>query len=461
MKIYMKPMPENYSDNNESGIRRVVENYVKHLPEFGIEFTQEQDADLLVGHAGSLGDKADVSICAGLYWTADVKSSSWELKENANVISTLRHAREVIVPSTWVAENFARDMKFYPHPIGHGIDYQEWGPLDAPTPFVLWNKNRKSDACDPTPVSILAEAAPEILFVSTFANKSAPPNVSTIGTIAHQEMAIVVQQCMVYLSTTKETFGIGTLEAMASGKPILGFDWGGNKDLVQHGVNGYLAAPGNYVDLVEGLQYCLQYRDVLGANSREMAKNYSWLDVCGKVARVFDMALEEQDASVSIIIPAFNYADKVGRAIESALAQTYPVSIIVIDDGSTDGTWEVINKYAQKHNNVLAIQQSNSGVAEARNKGISISQSKYVACLDADDAIKPKFIERLVPALESDRSLGIAYTGLWYILPTGEEGKSSWPGDFDANEQLQGNNQIPTCCLFRKKIVGEIRRLPI
>jgi len=302
MKVYMKPMPEDYSDNNESGIRRVVENYVKYLPEFGIEFVKEQDAELRVDHAGALGGTADVTVSAGLYWTADMISPSWELKENANVITSLRHAKEVIVPSSWVAENFARDLKFYPHVIGHGIDWEEWNSQWASKPFVLWNKNRKSDACDPTAVSVLAKEFPNMAFVTTFLDSEILHNITVTGALSHTDMKNLVEQCSVYLSTTRETFGIGTLEAMASGKPILGFNWGGNKDLVQHGVNGYLAVPGNYEDLVEGMRYCFQYQDVLGANGRDMAKGYSWLDTCEKVAKVYELAMVDKVADRPMFI---------------------------------------------------------------------------------------------------------------------------------------------------------------
>ena len=145
--------------------------------------------------------------------------------------------------------------------------------------------------------------------------------------------------------------------------------------------------------------------------------------------------VQSEPPTVSIIIPVYNYATKVSRAIDSALAQTHPVDIIIVNDGSTDDSWAIINEYAQKHANITAINQENAGVAVARNKGISISNSKYIACLDADDALQPTFIESLVPTLESDRSLGIAYAGLWFILPDGREGKSPWPDDFDANQQ--------------------------
>jgi len=75
-----------------------------------------------VGHAG-LTDRGavDVLAAAGLYWTSrdNSKLLDWELKANVRVIEAFRYSKHVIVPSHWVAMNVARDMRFYPHVIGH------------------------------------------------------------------------------------------------------------------------------------------------------------------------------------------------------------------------------------------------------------------------------------------------------------------------------------------------------
>jgi glycosyltransferase involved in cell wall biosynthesis len=104
-------------------------------------------------------------------------------------------------------------------------------------------------------------------------------------------MKSMVKQAMVYLSSTKETFGIGTLEALASGVPVLGFDHGGNRDLVKHGVNGYLARPLDYDDLAEGLRYCMKHRKVLSDNARESVKGFTWGKACEKLAQVYASVL--------------------------------------------------------------------------------------------------------------------------------------------------------------------------
>lgn len=89
----------------------------------------------------------------------------------------------------------------------------------------------------------------------------------------------------------------------------------------------------------------------------------------------------------SVIIPSYNNGPTLARAIDSVLAQTYPAhEIIVIDDGSTDGTAEVIQAYAGR---VVYHRQPNSGVAAARNKGVAIATGDWLAFVDADDEFTP------------------------------------------------------------------------
>ena len=97
-------------------------------------------------------------------------------------------------------------------------------------------------------------------------------------------------------------------------------------------------------------------------------------------------------AIVSIIIPTFNRADKVVRAVSSILSQTFEdIEIIVVDDASTDGTKAALAKY---HNNIIYIQHSlNTGVSAARNTGIRKSTSKQVSFLDSDDYWLPEKLE--------------------------------------------------------------------
>ena len=111
---------------------------------------------------------------------------------------------------------------------------------------------------------------------------------------------------------------------------------------------------------------------------------------------------------VSIIIPAYNQEQFVTQAVDSALAQTYPnVEVIVIDDGSTDGTRDVLANYGKK---IKYIHQQNKGLAGARNTGILAAQGDYLLFLDSDDIIPPSKLELQVPLLETQPEFGLVYS---------------------------------------------------
>lgn len=449
----------NQSDwGGESGIRRVVEAYVKHLPKYGWEVvTSPSDLlDIVAVHAGVKAPVCHVAHCHGLYWTQDYHAQMWEWDANWRVVQMCRVARKVTVPSEWVAEAFRRDMHLNPVVLGHGIDLKDWGERVQPEHYVLWNKNRSGDVCDPKPIGVLARAFPQQQFLTTFAPPGDFHNMRAIGVVGHAEMREVVKRAAVYLATTKETFGIGILEAMASGVPVLGYAHGGILDIVEHGVNGYLARPNDEEDLEQGLRWCMKNRKQAGDNGYEMVKAWTWERQVEKLAKVYDQAAEVHAPSVAVVIPTYNYAKTVGRAIESALTQEFPLlqMVVVVDDGSPDdgATEAVVRVWMEKDSRVRYIRQQNQGVAVARNNGIELAWKegcKYVCCLDADDWIDKRFIGTCVKGLESDPYLGIAYTGLTFHKPDGTVGLSPWPGPFDYDAQLMKRNQVPTCCVFR------------
>lgn len=95
--------------------------------------------------------------------------------------------------------------------------------------------------------------------------------------------------------------------------------------------------------------------------------------------------------TVSAVIPSYNYGAFVGKAIESVLNQTHhDVECIVVDDGSTDNTREVVAKYGDR---VRYIYQKNAGLPEARNTGVKAATGEFVGFLDADDEWEPMFVE--------------------------------------------------------------------
>ena len=105
---------------------------------------------------------------------------------------------------------------------------------------------------------------------------------------------------------------------------------------------------------------------------------------------------------VSIIIPSYNQAQYLPEAIESALNQTVPCEIIVIDDGSTDNSLQIAKSYEYK--GVIVVSQVNKGLASARNTGIMWATGDYILPLDADDILLPNCVERIIKIAETSKS---------------------------------------------------------
>ena len=457
MKVFMAPRANQAPPNN--GIGRVVHAMEKYLPEYGIKFTDSKDADVIAFHAGtaSPNDKrVDVLINHGLYWS-DLEHTEFSASNNiANkrIIDAARRAKIVTVPSDWVAEPFRRDMRIDPVIIGHGIDVADWNPGNA-NDYILWNKNRPTDVCDPTPAVMLAKIGLPVISTFGIAGKLSP-SMRVIGQMPYEKMKPLVENSGYYLATTPETFGIGTLEAMISAVPVLGYDWCGTHDLVKHKETGWLVKPGDIDGLIEGYYWLKEHRDEIGQNAREFAKGFDWREVVKKYYDVFLEASKPEPKGVSIVITNYNYGHWVGDAIISSFQQTVKADeIIVVDDGSTDDSKQVIMKFAE-NGIVKPIFQENQGVAAARNNGIKAAQYPFILCLDADDMIAPAFVASLKPALEKDRGLGIAYTGLKFLKPNGEDSgynavkPFSW--DIQSDNQVPPPTCIPSGSMFRKSM---------
>lgn len=463
IKVRMVPHVDDLK-SGESGIHEVIRKWFRHLPKYDIDLVPKiiDSFDILAVHAGMANRFSnDVNIAAhlhGLYWTADYPALAWEWMANANVIDSLRHAKGITVPSNWVAETIQRDMRVNPTVIPHGVDWDEWQHDYPPDDYVLaYAKNRVMDVCNPAFITRLAGHFPDKTFLCTFAPKDSPSNVRTMGVIPHDKMKQVIQRASLVISPIKETFGVLTLESMASGTPILGYDYGGNRDLIQHGVNGYLARVGDFDDLISGMEYCIKHRNVLSANAKVISKSYTWDLACKKLSLFYKDIMSYSSHNISIVIPTYNYAHKLSDAINSALHQSHMASeIIVVDDGSNDNTEEVVKniKKDNPYTDIIYHKQDNSGVAVARNRGIEMSKGDYIVCLDADDRIDKEFLRACVEALDNDPTLGIAYTGLLTVEPNGNQSISPWPPQYNFDDMVyeRGINQVPTCCMFRKEM---------
>lgn len=162
---------------------------------------------------------------------------------------------------------------------------------------------------------------------------------------------------------------------------------------------------------------------------------------------------------VSVIIPAYNAAHMIDRTLDSVRAQTWrDLEIVVVDDGSTDGTAEHVRRHAQEDARVRLITQQNGGVARARNLGIAESKGDLIAPVDADDLWRPDKIARQVEALDAGGpEIGLVYC--WFAVIDDQDRIMSY-GDRSRDEgdvlrrmclgNLVGNGSAP---LMRREAV--------
>jgi len=122
--------------------------------------------------------------------------------------------------------------------------------------------------------------------------------------------------------------------------------------------------------------------------------------------------------TVSVVIPAYNAAWCIGRAIDSVLAQSFrDLEVIVVDDGSTDDTAKMLAAYGPR---IRVVSKLNGGMSSARNAGIALARGPYLAFLDADDRWLPEKLSRQVELLDSRHDLSFCSTTATLESPEGE-----------------------------------------
>lgn len=166
--------------------------------------------------------------------------------------------------------------------------------------------------------------------------------------------------------------------------------------------------------------------------------------------------VDRNQPRVSIIVPAYNCENYIKQCVDSLLAQTYSnVEIIVVNDGSTDNTWELLSEYSDR---VRLENQDNMGVCAARNKGLEMSTGDYLIFVDSDDFVRPDYIEKMAgAAVQNDSELVLS----GYML-TDAEGRVTdniIPGKYLSGEDEIWAYRLSSVCsrLYRKEYWVENR----
>ena len=197
---------------------------------------------------------------------------------NEAVVDAMTKAQAVTAPSIWVAQAISRGLLVSPEVVYHGVDAEEWLPEKAGhSTYVFWNKARHDPVSDCSHMQLLARRMPKQQFVSTL--RVEDPNVKIVGVRPVGELRPILQDAAVYLATARETFGIGTLEALAAGVPVAGWDYGGQSEIIIPGETGYLAPFEDWDALAECVNKCTAERDRLSPNCITDARTrWAWPD---------------------------------------------------------------------------------------------------------------------------------------------------------------------------------------
>lgn len=147
---------------------------------------------------------------------------------------------------------------------------------------------------------------------------------------------------------------------------------------------------------------------------------------------------------VSTIVPVYNTVNELERCINSLLNQTYAdIEIILVDDGSEDGSGQICDRYAERDNRVKVIHQENAGVVAARKAGVRAAKGEYVSFIDSDDYIDEGMYQRLIKVVEETQADIISFgcireyaTGLSLRVPSAPEYDCIQPGVYDRENML-------------------------
>lgn len=158
---------------------------------------------------------------------------------------------------------------------------------------------------------------------------------------------------------------------------------------------------------------------------------------------------------VSIIITAYNYAQYLPFAIDSALNQNYDnFEVIVVNDGSPDNTEEVCKSYGDK---IKYIYQENQGLVGARRTGVDASTGEYIMCLDADDEIDPEYVPSCADLLDSGCSIACSN---WVEFQNNPENGPDYIHNIDvfhlSYEDFMIANRIIVAAMFTKEIYNKV-----
>lgn len=167
--------------------------------------------------------------------------------------------------------------------------------------------------------------------------------------------------------------------------------------------------------------------------------------VCQNGLKKIDV--EREKPLVSVVVPVYNMKLYLEETLTSILASNYPnMEVILMDDGSKDNSWEIMQRYAAQYPNVNAYKQENGGVCSARNHAILLAKGAYILPVDADNRISKEFVQLAVAELEKNTDVKVVCSRAEFF----GDRIGEWKQPHFSLKLLARKNMIDTCAMYRK-----------
>lgn len=266
------------------------------------------------------------------------------------------------------------------------------------------------------------------------------------------------------------------LHAMAAGKVVLSSSGGGLNELLQDNQSGFIFDWEQPNSFEEKLNHILSFTAaalksigekakaavaVCSAENYYTAKHQFITDLIqsAPIRRNFpvlrpqpkqeNVAVPALQNGLTVTLPYYNMGEFVEETVQSILASTYKnIKIIIVDDGSTDqASISKLNYLQQQYPAIEIVHQNNAGLSEARNTGLRLAKTRYIAFLDPDDTIHPDYYQKSTAILE--RFDNISFVSCWLQYFEGAEG--SWPAQNPEVPYLLYHNTVHSGTVFKTK----------
>ena len=235
------------------------------------------------------------------------------------------------------------------------------------------------------------------------------PNIHYVGEVAGEEKIKLLQNayCLLFPSDP-EAFGLVMIEALFCGTPVLGFSHGSVPEVLD-GFPELICK--NTIEMVEKIHSnnfpsstALREYATTHFTSYKMAKNYLKI-----YNHLISSGKNNSEPLVSVLLPVYNSKNYIEEAIDSILNQSFPdFELLLLDDGSKDGSTEILYRYEQKDSRIKVIKfEENTGLINVLNYGLSIAKGKYIARMDSDDISIPERFSIQVDFMEKNPDIGL------------------------------------------------------